>query len=133
MALMQCIQNFTIGSQGASSPSFSDGVSATNTSWTSATAAFVAGDVGKSITGTNIPASTTILSVTNGTTIVLSQATTGTGGSLTFVIVNRVIGTDLEVMKGDFYDSAQAVAVAAPNQFVALPNGTTVHRYAGQS
>jgi len=39
---------------------------------------------GMGITGTNIPAGTTVASVTNGTTIVLSQAATGTGTGFTF-------------------------------------------------
>lgn len=53
---------------------------------TSATAAFVQDDVGKPISGTNIPAATTILSVTNATTAVLSANATGTGSALPFVI-----------------------------------------------
>ncbi len=39
-------------------------------------AAFVTTDVGRTVTGTGIPAGTTIASVTNGTTAVLSQAAT---------------------------------------------------------
>lgn len=74
---------------GGSQPpgqTFTDGVSATSTAWTSATAAFTQADVGRTITGTNIPALTTITTVTNATTLVLSQATTGTGSSLSFTI-----------------------------------------------
>lgn len=65
---------------------YADGVSNTDTSYTSATAAFVATDKGRTITGTNIPAATTIATVTNATTLVLSQATTGTGTSLAFTL-----------------------------------------------
>lgn len=71
---------------------FFDGVSDNSTAFASATAAFVSGDAGKTITGTNIPASTTISSVTNGTTIVLSAS--ATGGSITgetFTIVGRTL------------------------------------------
>lgn len=63
-----------------------DGVSNTDTSYTSATAAFTDADVGKPISGTNIAAATTIASVTSGTVVVLSAATTGTGTGLTFVV-----------------------------------------------
>lgn len=69
-----------------------DGVLNSTTTVTSATAAFVAGDVGKLVVGTGIPAGTTIASRTNATTIVLSQAATGTasGVSLTFSCVIRL-------------------------------------------
>lgn len=70
-----------------------DGVMNSDTSLVSATAAFVAGDVGKTVTGTGIPASTTIASRTNATTVVLSQATTVTGTGKTFVIEDRTPGT----------------------------------------
>ena len=70
--------------------SFSDGVSNSTTTYTSATAVFTGADVGRTITGTNIPASTTIASVTNGTTIVLSQAATGSGSGLSFTITSRL-------------------------------------------
>ncbi len=63
----------------------SDAVTNGTTTLTSATAAFVAADVGAEISGTNIPGETTIASVTNGTTIVMSAAATGSGsgGALT--------------------------------------------------
>jgi hypothetical protein len=51
----------------------------------SANAAFLATDVGRTITGANIPAGTTIIAVTNGTTATLSQAATGTASG-TYVI-----------------------------------------------
>ncbi len=66
-----------------------DGVTNTDTSLVSATAAFVAADVGKTVSGTAIFAGTTISSVTNTTTVVLSHATTATGSSKTFTIVAR--------------------------------------------
>lgn len=80
---------------------FGDGV-ATNgsTTFTSATAAFVVGDVGASITQltatpsspTVIPAGTTIASFTNGTTVELSQAATGAATGLNFLVAGRSIG-----------------------------------------
>lgn len=64
-----------------------DGVTtSSSTSVTSATANFGADDVGKAITGTGIAAATTISSVTNTTTVVLSQAATVTGSSVTLTI-----------------------------------------------
>lgn len=65
---------------------YADGVANSTTTYTSATAAFVASDAGLPISGTNIPAGTTIASRTNSTTIVLSQAATATASGLTFHI-----------------------------------------------
>lgn len=53
---------------------------------TSATAAFTFSDVGRPITGAGIPASTTIASVTNATTAVLSQTATATATGVTINI-----------------------------------------------
>jgi hypothetical protein len=59
----------------------------TSTTVTSATASFVAGDVGAIITaGANLPTNTVIVSVTNGTTVVVSQAATATGSSLALAV-----------------------------------------------
>jgi flagellar hook protein FlgE len=68
----------------SSALNFTDGVTtAASTTLTSATAGFTAADVGKTITGAGIPAGTTIASVTNGTTVVLSQAATATAAGVT--------------------------------------------------
>jgi len=61
-------------------------MTATNTALTSASAAFTQADKGKLVTGTGIAAGTTISSVTNGTTVVLSQATTATATGVTVTI-----------------------------------------------
>jgi hypothetical protein len=53
---------------------------------TSATAAWNADDVGKPITGTGIPAATTILSVQSATNATLSANASATGSSITFTI-----------------------------------------------
>jgi len=58
-----------------------DGATNTNTTVTSATAAFTSNDVGAVIAGPGIPSGTTIASVTNGTTVVLSVAATATATS----------------------------------------------------
>jgi hypothetical protein len=66
--------------------SVSDAVTNATTTVTSATAAFVANDAGATVSGTNIPAGATIVSVTNSTTIVISAAATGSGAGGSLVI-----------------------------------------------
>jgi hypothetical protein len=39
-----------------------------------------------------------------------------------------VAAASVFVQRGEFWDSAQAVVIAATNSFTSLPNGTTVHR-----
>lgn len=74
----------------------SDGVIVLNsTHITSATAAFVQSDVGRSVTGTGIPASTFIMLVVSGTEAVLNNAATASASSvsLTFgALASRTIG-----------------------------------------
>jgi hypothetical protein len=86
---------------------FADGVTNSTTTLTSATAAFVSGDVGRLVVGAGIPtvigttaSYTYIASVTNGTTVVLSQAATATatGVSITLEpLVNLTNGTGTDV------------------------------------
>lgn len=64
-----------------------DGVTTnTSTTVTSATAFFNQSDIGATITGTGIQGSTTIVSVTNGTTAVLSLPATAGGTAISFAI-----------------------------------------------
>jgi Pectate lyase superfamily protein len=63
-----------------------DGVTNTDTSLVSATLAFVAGDVGRQVFGSGIFAGSTITSVTNGTTVVLSHVTTATATGVTVTL-----------------------------------------------
>ena len=67
-----------------------DGVT-TNTSAavTSATAAWTYNDIGRPVTGTGIPASTTIASVESATSATLSAAATATGTGVTFTIAGH--------------------------------------------
>lgn len=66
---------------------FTDGVTtSSSTTLTSASAAFTSADVGRTISGSGIPAATTISSVTNGTTIVLSAAATATATGVSITI-----------------------------------------------
>ena len=63
-----------------------DGATNTNTTVTSVTAAFTAEDVGKPISGTGIPAATTIASVQSATSVTISAAATGTATGVTLTI-----------------------------------------------
>lgn len=76
----------------ASTRTVADGVTATNTALTSATAAFTAGDVGAAVSGSGIAAGTTIASVTNATTAVLSAATTATATGVSVTILDALDG-----------------------------------------
>lgn len=100
-----------------------DGVLNATTTLTSATAAFVAGDAGKSLQGDGIPQGTIIQSVTNGTTVVMSQAATKTA-------------TDVEVTIGaatpywfDFKQTIESlqmrtmIGTAAQFQAAGIPSG----------
>ena len=71
---------------GRQARSVADGVLNATTTVTSATAVFTSGDVGRCIQGGTIPASTTIASVTNATTVVLSAAATGSASGVTLNI-----------------------------------------------
>lgn len=59
---------------------------------TCATANFTADDVGRTITGTNIPAGTVIKSVTSATAAVMSQNATATATTTAFTIAETVVG-----------------------------------------
>ncbi|WP_432794462.1 hypothetical protein [Rhodococcus ruber] len=85
-----------------------------STTITSATANFTAGDVGSPIVQTTprnegfcIPSGTTIASVTNATTAVLSKAATGTGSAINFSISNRTPTTSQQW--ATFYDSSDVL------------------------
>lgn len=113
--------------------SVADGADTTSTTITSATAAFTQGDVGAAITGTDIPASTTIASVTNATTAVLSQATTGTGAARTWVIgsgrsvTDGVTNTTTTLTSATAAFTAADVGAAVTDQTNAdIPAGTTI-------
>jgi hypothetical protein len=95
--------------------SVTDAVLNSTAAVTSATADFVAADVGRPVTGTGVPNGTTISAVTNGTTITLSAAATATatGVALTFgALPTEPASTDL----------AAAIAIA----FRQIPPPTTI-------
>lgn len=82
---------------------YGDGVANGTTTFTSATAAFTGADVGQTISQTTtkgtlnvtgtIPSGTTIASVTDATTVVLSQACTASGTGINFLIGGRAPAT----------------------------------------
>jgi hypothetical protein len=59
---------------------------------TSATAAFSQGDVGATVTGAGIPAGTTIASVTNATTAVMSANATATASGVSVTVLDQLDG-----------------------------------------
>ena len=69
-----------------SSRSVADGATNTNTTVTSATAAFTAADVGRLITGGTIPAGATITVVGSATSVTISAPATATATAVTLVI-----------------------------------------------
>jgi hypothetical protein len=74
----------------------------TVTTITSATAKFTQGDVGATITGTGIPAATTIATYVNATTVTMSAAATATNTNTVFTIASNVsitsiTGTSMEM------------------------------------
>lgn len=71
---------------GTNSRTATDGVTATNTALTSATAGFDLNDVGATVTGAGIQSATLISTVTNATTVVLSKATTATASGVSITI-----------------------------------------------
>lgn len=75
---------------GGPAGTYLDGVS-TNASatYTSATAGFTVADVGRPITGVNIPAGTTIAAVGSATSVTLSANATGAGTGLAFTVYGR--------------------------------------------
>lgn len=78
--LGQSNNTLTTNDAAIAGSSFQDGVANGTTTYSSATANFTASDVGKAITGTGIPASTTISSRTDASHVVLNHSVpSGTG------------------------------------------------------
>jgi hypothetical protein len=88
---------------------YNDGVANGTTTFTSATAAFVAGDVGKSITQLTsrgdtdpfgcIPSGTTITAVNSATSVTLSQASTASGTGVIFNVAGRIPAVTQSLLK----------------------------------
>jgi hypothetical protein len=76
-----------------------DGVLASNSTLTSATAAFTANDVGSAVTGTGIPAGTRIATRTSATSVTLTAAATATASGVAVTIGDapgRVVSLSLD-------------------------------------
>lgn len=72
-------RNFTASATGAPAARVDAGCGTTNTSPVVTDAAITAGDVGKPVSGTGIPAGTTIIGVTPGVSFTMSANATATG------------------------------------------------------
>jgi len=83
----------TLKIDNAPSRSVADGVSNGTTTSTSATANFTQQDVGMDISGSRFAANTTIVSVTNATTIVTSSASLSSGAAGTWTIGGQIEST----------------------------------------
>jgi len=95
-----------------------------STQITSATAVFVAGDVGRFVTGTGIPAGAYIASVTNATTAQLSVNATATGAAVSLTFLGQVHYLD----NAGMYKGALPSAWTPP---VTLPNGKSCVQFDG--
>lgn len=76
---------------------FTDGVVNGTTTFTSATANFTSADIGAAIQSAQLLDNTYIASVTNSTTVVLSQAATASTGGVTFVLQRGSIQSNLQI------------------------------------
>ncbi|MGH9283333.1 MAG: SBBP repeat-containing protein, partial [Acidimicrobiales bacterium] len=126
------------GSDGTcyANATFTDGVSSdASTTFTSASAGFTGDDVGKEISGANIPASTTIAAVADSSTVTLSQPATAAGSGLTFSIANATFTDGASTEGSTTYTSALPHFVAAdaghPISGDNIPEGTTVAAFVG--
>jgi hypothetical protein len=105
---------------------FSDAVTNSTTTLTSATANFTAQDVGLTIVGTNIPVGTTISTFTNSTTVVLSAAATGTGtgGTIQITRSQGPAGLAFDQFGNLFVSNGGSAGNDAILKFTVNPDGT---------
>jgi hypothetical protein len=111
------------------SRSVNDGVTTSgSTTVTSATAAFVAGDVGKSISATGIPTGAVISTRTSATAVVISSAATATGSGLTLTVgpPQWHVGNVLNSTTSGGQPTAHTLT-----DFYGLTGGTPARQYAG--
>lgn len=135
------------GSSTPDSAVLTDGATTTSTpNLSSATAGFTtAVDVGKTVTGAGIPAATTILSVTNSTTVVMSANATATAAGVSVTIVSRYgayyeppqVGAEVRVMLGwDAEDGLERViyrrALQSGNSEIARRKGADYAKLAAE-
>ena len=105
-----------------------------STTFTSSTANFKLNDIGVGISGTNIPANTTIASITSSTQVVMSAAASATGSSLSVTIggttnpnyIFRTTGGGAAItMNGFSIDGSALASGAIPTYKGAYASGTT--------
>ncbi|MDP5182173.1 P22 phage major capsid protein family protein [Blastococcus sp. BMG 814] len=97
---------------------------------TSATANFTAGDVGSAISGTGIPAGTTIASVTSPTEVELSANATATGAGVTLTIGtagSRKLVAGIPDATSLAVQITQTEALRAQNRFADVVRGLQVY------
>jgi hypothetical protein len=119
----------TIDDPGRQTRVVTDGATNTNTTVTSATAAFLSDrDKGADISATGIPAGAYIVAVVNATTVTISAAATATATGLTLTIVRRgATGQITEAQDAAALDGTDAQIVAASKfaYHVTCPSPTT--------
>ena len=104
---------------------FADGVLNSTTTVTSAAAGFNGADVGRTITGTGIPGGTTIASVTNATTAIMSAAATATASSVTITLGRPTPPVFQAAGQTIFYGAFQLRGTAPTIAFQDLANTAT--------
>lgn len=112
------ITHGTICNTAGTSRTVTDGVTTSGSAnVTSATANFTNADVGKTISGPGITTGTTIASVTNSTTIVLSAVATanGSGVALSWAFAGQTVTVSLALHKsGDVFDGTHTIIAQLP-------------------
>jgi len=93
--------------------SVTNGVLNSTTTLVSSTIAFTSDDVGAKVVGTGIPANTTIASVTNATTAVMSAAATATATGVTVTLTRAVISTTTRPIVTTVYTDVESDPQAA--------------------
>lgn len=92
-----------------------DGATNSNTTVTSATAVFDESDIGKPISGTGIPAATTITAVASATSVTISAAATATATGVTLTIGLALTSASYAAAPSwfGFYDATVTIAGTA--------------------
>lgn len=119
------VKRFAFTQYPAAARSVTDGVTNSTTTVTSATAAFSSLDVGATIVGTGVPALATIVSVTNGTTVVISASATATASGVTLTIT-RTNALALSAFQTAYQTDISALAAVQALAYTATPTVATI-------
>jgi hypothetical protein len=123
------LQPPSISSPGTTTRTVADGATNTNTTVTSATAAFDNRDIKALISGTGIPAGAYIVAINSATSVTISVAATATATGVTLTIVRKgavdiiTQAQDAAALNGT---AAQVIAGTKPCLHVDCPAPTTV-------